>query len=409
MFRRNITDSFREALGDTPVLLLAGSRQVGKSTFVKEQLSDTHGYYTLDDPTVLSSIRRDPSAFLDGVTSPCVIDEVQRASEFFLPLKKIVDEFRRPGFFVLTGSANVLSLPKISDSLAGRMEVFTLWPLSQGELLGRREDFAKTLFSNDAFVSDGLIPIEDLINMISKGGYPEAVMRDSETRRDKWFASYMLTILEKDIKDLANVDGLLELPNLMQLFASRAGNLVNHSEISRSMGMPQTTIKRYVSLLVKTYLLFFLPAWTKNLSKRVVKSPKAYINDTGLLSHLVGYDAKKYMSDKKFLGHVLENFVVMELKKQSTWSEQSFKMYHYRNHSDNEVDIVLETPDSRVAAIEIKLSANVEGRDFIGIDAFMQETGVHFHRGIVFYMGDKVVPFGTNKFAVPLSCLWSES
>lgn len=406
MYKRNITQSFTEALEDTPILLVNGSRQVGKSTFVKSLLSDTHHYYTLDDPTTLSSIKKDPLMFLEGLQGPSIIDEVQRVPELFLPLKKIVDENRRPGFFILTGSANVLALPKLADSLAGRMEVHTLWPLSQGEIQGKKEDFINLLFKQTIPPLQSKISLDKLVEMITQGGYPEALHRPSSNRRKKWFESYLMTILEKDIKDLANIEGLLELPNLLKLFASRCGSLLNTSEISRSMGIPQTTLTRYIALLEKTYLVALLPAWTKNLSKRIVKTPKVYLNDTGLLTHLVGYDQNRLLNDKGFLGHVLENFIVMELKKQTTWSQQPCQIYHYRTHTQQEVDIVLETPDSRVVAIEVKLANSVTPKDFSGIQSLEDDIGEHFHRGVVLYMGDTVISFGKNKYAIPLSYLW---
>jgi hypothetical protein len=178
------------------------------------------------------------------------------------------------------------------------------------------------------------------------------------------------------------------------------------SEVSRSIGIPLTTLKRYLTLLEKIYLVVYLPAWTKNLGKRLVKAPKIYLNDTGLLTHLVSYDQKRLIQDKTFLGHVLENFVVMEIKKQMTWSDQACQLYHYRSETGQEVDIILEAADSRVVAVEVKLANEVTPKDFAGIKSLETDLGKLFHRGIVFYMGEKVVPFGPNKHAVPVSMLW---
>lgn len=413
MFRRNISNGFLEALQDTPVILINGSRQVGKSTFVKSFLQKTHQYLTLDDPSTLLSTRKDPMMFLEGLSGPVIIDEIQRAPELFLSLKKNVDSFRRPGYFVLTGSANILSLPRLGDSLAGRMEIHTLWPLSQGEIQGIQEDFIHFLFSDilpSPLLQSSLQKpsLEELINWLCQGGYPESVSRESNRRRQKWFTSYIKLILEKDVRELSNIEGLLELPNLMQLLASRCGSLLNGSEISRSLGIPQTTLKRYLSLLENLYLLVSLPAWSKNMTKRLVKAPKVYINDTGLLLHLMGYDSTRLLNDKAFLGHVLENFVVMELQKQMTWSQHSCRMYHYRTHAGQEVDIILEAPDSRVVAIEVKLANSVGPKDFSGILDLEQELGNNFHRGIVLYLGETIVSFGRNKHAVPLRYLWEE-
>lgn len=412
MFNRNISSSFLDALEDTPVVLINGSRQVGKSTFVKSLLNASHQYFTLDDPTTLMSIKKDPMMFLDGLDGPVIIDEIQRAPELFLPIKKKVDNQVIPGYFVLTGSANVLALPKLGDSLAGRMEIHTLWPLSQGEILGVQEDFIHLLFGETisalslSKASIQKLSLNDLIQQLCQGGYPESIRRTQPQRRQKWFSSYMKMILEKDINDLSQIEGLTELPNLMQLMASRCGNLVNTSEVARTLSIPTTTLKRYLSLLENLYLLVFLPAWSKNMTKRLVKAPKIYLNDTGLLLHLLGYNHERLLNDKSFLGHVLENFVVMELQKQMTWSQQPCRMYHYRTHNGQKVDIILEAPDSRIVAVEVKLANSVGPKDFSGMQDIEHERGNDFHRGIIFYLGDTIVPFGKNKHAIPLHYLW---
>lgn len=406
MFTRNIQHELLLALKDTPILLVNGARQVGKSTLVKSLLQETHHYYTMDDPTTLSGIKEDPLGFLKGLPGPSILDEIQRVPELFLPLKKVVDENRQPGFFVLTGSANVLSLPKLADSLAGRMEIHTLWPLSQEEIQGNREDFISELFRDKMKLSPSELSQEDLIEMIVRGGYPEALSRSSHDRRKKWFSSYITTLMEKDIRELAQIEGLVELPRLLQLFAARAATLVNLTEVSRSVGIPATTLKRYLTLLEKTYLLVFVPAWSRNLNKRLVKSPKAYLNDTGLLTYLVDTDQKRLAQNKAFLGQVLENFVVMELSKHMTWSKQRCSLYHYRIHAGQEVDLVLEVPDGRVVGLEVKLSQTVTPKDFKGLESLKEDCGDHFHKGIVLYGGKEIVPFGRGKFAVPLSALW---
>lgn len=406
MYKRNITQDFLESLQDTPVLLLNGARQAGKSTLVKSLIGTDHQYYTMDDPTTLSSIKKDPLMFLEGLTGPTIFDEVQRTPELFLPLKKVVDNNKIPGYFVLTGSANILSLPRIADSLAGRIEIHTLWPLSQGEIEGHKEDFINTIFNKELPLPQKHISLEDLVDRLITGGYPAPLQRSTGNRQQKWFSSYLSTILEKDIRELSNIEGLTEIPSLMHLCAARCGTLLNMTEFSRSLGLAHSTLKRYLTLLEKTYLLVSLPAWSKNLSKRLVKTPKIYLNDTGLLTHLVDFNKTRLLNDKNFLGHVLENFVVMELKKQMTWSQQRSTIYHYRTHSQKEVDIILEAPDSRVIGIEVKLAHAVSAKDFDGINSLEEDIGPHLHRGIVFYMGREIIPFGRNKHALPLSLLW---
>lgn len=409
MYRRNLQEKIVAALQDTPVILINGARQTGKSTLVKTLLSSSHAYWTLDDPTTLSAIKKDPMGFISNLKSPVILDEVQRAPEIFLPIKMMVDNQRTPGQFILTGSANVLTLPKLADSLAGRMEIHTLWPLSQGEMAGVQNDVIENLFSSEKLYATEVLDLGSLIERIVRGGYPEIQKRTSPDRQREWFKSYVTTILQKDIWDLSRIEGVIEFPNLFTLLATRAGALLNTSDVSRALGMSNTTLKRYLSLLEKIYFIYYLPAWSKNLTKRLVKTPKIYLNDTGLLSYLVGVDGEGFLQDPTQLGHVLENFVVMELLKQSTWSKIAVNLYHYRTAAGQEVDIVLEARDSRVVAIEVKLSKTLHLSDFKGIDAFEQEIGNKFHRGVVFYMGDKVIPYAHNKQAIPLSYLWGKS
>lgn len=407
MFTRNISAFFEQALQDTPLLLVNGSRQVGKSTFVKMLLEKTHAYYTLDDPTILSSALKDPLMFLESLPNPSIIDEIQRALPIFLPLKKLIDQNRKPGFFVLTGSADVLALPRLADSLAGRIEIYTLWPFSQGEIEEKKEDFIFFVFNTSTFPKyKNTLTLEGLIERIIRGGYPEIIKRSLPQRRRQWFASYLQTLIEKDIKSLASIEGIFDLPNLIQICAARCGSLLNFSELSRTTGLPGTTLKRYFALLQQTYLIVTLPPWTKNLNKRLVKTPKLYLNDTGFLTHILDYDQTRLLKDRPFLGHVLENFVVMELKKQLGWSQQRCRLYHYRTHTQQEIDLILEAADSRIVAIEIKLSKSVSFKDFEHIHNLQCDIGPLFYRGVVFYMGDSIVPFGTNLYAVPLSFLW---
>jgi predicted AAA+ superfamily ATPase len=407
MYRRDLREKIVEALQDTPVILINGARQTGKSTLVKELLLSTHTYWTLDDLSVLSAIKKDPMGFVSNLSFPVILDEVQRAPEIFLPIKMIVDQKRTPGQFILTGSANVLMLPKLADSLAGRMEIHTLWPLSQGEITDTHGDIIENLFNMEKLYTTESLDLDSLIKRIMRGGYPEIQKRPTQNRQSEWFNSYIATILQKDIWDLSRIEGIVEFPALFNLLATRVGTLVNASEISRALGMSNTTLKRYFSLLEKIYFIYQLPSWSKNFTKRLVRAPKLYLNDTGLLTYLLGSDEEGLRQNPTILGHVLENFVVMELLKKSTWSRVPTNLYHYRTASGQEVDIILEARDSRVVAIEVKLSKTVQPSDFKGINVFEEETGKKFYRGIIFYMGDKVVPYGKNKHAIPLSFLWS--
>lgn len=406
MYSRNIELEMRAALADTPVVLLHGARQTGKSTLATA-LADELGmrYITLDDATALSAASSDPLGFLKGLGAAVAIDEVQKAPALFPAIKAIVDADRRPGRFLLTGSANVLLLPKASESLAGRMEIIPLAPLSQGELAGRRERFVDAAFGSESL--DGIAGnAQDLVDRLVAGGYPEAVTRPAGKRRDAWFASYLTAILQRDVRDLAHIEGLTEMPRLLSLLAARTGGLLNMSELSRSCGIAQTTLKRYLSLLEATFLLQPLPAWAANLGKRLIKSPKIHLADTGLAAFLTGHTPQRLASDTTHLGHLLESFVVSELRKQATWSEMRVSLYHYRTTAGQEVDIVLESAAGSIVGLEVKAAAAVGGRDFSGLRGLAEACGERFLRGVVLYGGDRTVSFGENLAAVPVSALW---
>jgi predicted AAA+ superfamily ATPase len=410
MIKRNITPSLLDALSDTPVLLLNGARQTGKSTLVKTISEREHParYITLDDATVLAAVMHDPAGFLSGLSGPVVIDEVQRAPALFPAIKAEVDRDRRPGRFLLTGSANVLLLPRLSESLAGRMEILHLWPFSQGEIEGIRETFIDALFAARFHAS--ATPKESpaaLHARILKGCYPEAVSRAKDDRRGAWFESYITTILQRDIRDLAHIEGLTNLPRLLALIASRTPALLNFSELSRTLAVPQSTLKRYMTLLEATFLIQHLPAWSRNLGKRLVKTSKLVLNDTGFMSHLLGVN-KERLAERKFVGPLLENFVIMELIKQITWSVVKPTIFHFRTQTGQEVDIVLEDRSGKLVGIEVKASSTVTAQDFKGLHALAEIAGKRFYRGIVLYTGAEDVSFGENLFALPVGTLWKK-
>jgi hypothetical protein len=406
MFKRHISGRLLEALSDSPVVLLHGARQTGKSTLVQHIASGEHParYLTFDDAGVLAAATADPAGFLAGIAGPIALDEVQRAPDLFLAIKADVDRNRTPGRYLLTGSANVLMLPKLSESLAGRMEILSLWPLSQGEIVGRREGFIDSLFAGEVPARND--NPKSAAERVLRGGYPEAQQRPSPSRRRAWFNSYVATILQRDVRDLANIEGLGEMPRLLGLMAARVGSLLNHAEVSRSLGMPQSTLKRYMALLEATFLVQLLPAWSGNLGKRLVKSPKLYLNDTGLATGLLAMDDEAALRQANLLGPLLENFVVMELRKQTTWSRVDPRLFHFRTTSGQEVDVVLEAPSGELVGIEVKSSAQVGPADFKGLKALAEGAGKRFCRGVVLYQGSEVVPFGKNLHAVPVQTLW---
>lgn len=409
MIQRNLSSQLHEALSDRPVVLLNGARQSGKSTLA-QSLLDGHAasYLTLDDATVLSAIDRDPNGFLAGLGSgPVVLDEVQRAPGLFPALKMAVDRDRTPGRFLLTGSADLFLLPTVSESLAGRMEILTLWPLSQGEVEGVVEGFIDALFSRSFQPpATGTIERSDLLGRMIQGGFPEPRAKTSPSRLRAWFASYLTTILQRDVRDLATIENLTALPRLLSLLAARVASLLNYAELSRSSGLPASTLKRYFSLLEATFLIQTLPAWSSNLSKRLVKSPKTLLVDSGLLCHLLGINEARLEDDPTLLGPLLESFVLMEIRKQAGWSRTAPSLFHYRTQTGQEIDLLLEDAAGRIVGVEVKASASVQERDVRALHDLAEALGKRFVRGVVLYLGEAVVPFSEKVSAVPLPVLW---
>ncbi len=411
MVDRHITEALLAALQDTPVVLLQGPRQSGKSTLARWVAENKHTatYYTLDDASVLSAATHDPDAFVQATSGPVVIDEVQLAPDLFRAIKVVVDRKRTPGRFLLTGSANILLLPKLSESLSGRMEILTLWPFSSGELRGVRENFVDRLFDTDDFMA---LPVQawpqkSLLHDLVTGGYPEVAIRPHPKRRAAWFGSYITTILQRDVREMSEITGLTEMPKLLAILAAQSGSLLNMAELSRDTGLSQPTIKRYLALLQATHLYQPLSAWSGNVRKRLVKAPKAYLNDTGLLAYLLDVDAETLSEPGAQVGRLLEAFVCQELRKQITWSETQPSLYYYRTAGNREVDFVLQRRNGQLVGIEVKASVKLHPGDFKGLEDLADTVGKRFRVGIVLYRGSKILPFGDGLWAVPVPALFT--
>ena len=387
------------------MVFLQGPRQGGKSTLVREILRHQHKarYITLDDPAPLAAANADPDAFLADLEGPAALDEVQRAPGLFRALKAAVDRDRRPGRYLLTGSAQALLLPKLAEMLAGRMEVVTLWPLAQAEIEGGSGNFIEGLFGEKPTGGNGAP--KDLGARVTAGGFPEALGRRDPARRGAWFDSYVSTILQRDVLELSRVEDLSLLPRLLRLAAARAGGLMNTSEYARALAVPLTTLKRHLALFEATFLVQAVPAWSSNRGKRLVKAPKLYLSDSGLLAHLLGWDGRMDPLIRE-TGMILENFVAMELRKLSGWAPFGATLYHYRTFAGREVDFVLEGPGGNLVGVEVKASATVGSGDFKGLNELQADAGKRFHRGVVLYTGKDRVPFGKALHAIPLGALW---
>ena len=412
MLERNITNALLSGLSDTPVVLLQGPRQSGKSTLVSwlAEKKRRATYFTMDDAGVLASATRDPDAFIRANTEPVVIDEVQLVPDLFRAIKLEVDRRRAPGRFLLTGSANVLLVPKVSESLAGRMEILTLWPFSVGELASVREGFVDRVFGReraDAWpIRDA--PRGDFVKRMLIGGYPEVTQRPEADRRRAWFASYITTILQRDVRAMADIEGLAVLPRMLSMLAAQSGGLLNAAELARDAGFSVPTTKRYLTLLQATHLYQPLHSWSGNVRKRLIKAPKVYLNDTGLLSYLMGWSGDQLAGVSANTGRLLESFVCQELRKQITWSGTKPALYYYRTAGGREVDFVLEDQGGRIVGIEVKAAVKLSGDDVKGLEDLAATMGKRFHAGVVLYQGSTVIPFGPMCWAVPLGTMFAE-
>ncbi|MBI4265381.1 MAG: ATP-binding protein [Acidobacteria bacterium] len=408
LLERHLAGQVREALGDTPVVMVVGPRQAGKTTLCEriggERASTVA---SLDDLSVLAAAQADPAAFVSSPGGLLIIDEVQRAPALLPAIKLAVDRRRAPGRFLLTGSANVLTLPKVSESLAGRMEIATLWTLSQDEIERRRESFVDAVFgAAKPFRAAGAPePRAHVLRRALLGGYPEVLGRTRPDRRHAWFSSYLTTIVQRDVRDLANIDNVTAIPRLLSVLASRAGAMLNVADLSRTLAVPHTTLTRYLSLLEATFLVRLVPAWAAGGRVRALKAPRVFLTDTGLLAHLAGLDDERISADPTAAGPVLENFVAMELTRQIGWSRTRAALYHYRTYAGHEVDLALEAADGRIVGIEVK-AGQVRDADFKGLRAFREVVGRRFCRGVVLSTGQEVLPFGENLWALPISRLW---
>jgi len=418
LYGRHIKAGLDAALDDTPVVIVVGPRQAGKSTLASAVAEERGArYVTLDDDGPREAANEDPTGFIEGATLPFCIDEFQKAPALLPAIKARVDRARagreRPaGMFMLTGSANVWATLRISESLVGRAERVPLWPLSQGELHGHRETFIDDLFAGRvAQIANAPIGRPAIAEALTTGGYPEALARREPRRRGRWFEEYVAMTLERDVRDLTrNAQQLDELPMLLRLAASRVSGLLSPTGIARDAGMSRPTVQRYLALLEQLFLLIRARAWSRNIGQRLIKAPKIWLPDTGLTCHLLDYEQARFEEDETALaGALFENFVAMELVKQAAWAETKARIHHLRTAGGREVDILLESGDGSICGIEVKLGATPRSRDFSALRHLQDRAGKRFKLGAVVHTGSETLPFGPGLWALPVSALWTSA
>ena len=407
LYPRFLRPRIEEALADSPVVLIHGPRQCGKTTLAR-LVGDRAGfaYFTFDDDLQRAAARADPVGYVADLPERVVLDEVQRVPALFTSIKTAVDNRRRPGRFILTGSANVLLVPKLADSLAGRMEILRLHPLSQAELERKPVDFLDRLFAADFragrfWQRQGKI----LAQRVSDGGFPAALARATPRRRSAWYRDYADTLVQRDIRDLARISALDAVPRLLTAAAGQSACLLNVSELAGPFQVSRQTIREYLTLLARIFLVDELPPWHGNQMKRLVKTPKLHLGDTGLACTLLGLDANALWADRGLFGRILETFVYQELRRHAGWRQNPTAFSHFRDKDQVEVDIVLESV-GLAAGVEVKAASTVTAADFKGLRKLQAATSRAFAAGVVLYDGDAVVGFGDRLYAVPISYLW---
>lgn len=406
LFGRLASDQVTAALADTPVVMVVGPRQCGKTTLVCDLVRDgDRTYLTLDEHTVLQSAREDPTGFVRGLDR-VTIDEVQRAPALLPAIKQSVDRERRPGQFLLTGSADVLALPTVSESLAGRLEVVTLLPLSQSETRARQPTFLRRAFEGMVVRTPEDVIGEELTTLVLTGGYPEMLRRKTPARRQTWARDYINALVRRDVRDIADVERLEQMSRLLRVLAHHSGQLTNFTEIGAQNHLDDKTTKKYVHVLEQLFLIRRVEPWFRNRLKRLVKTPRLHFLDSGLLAAISGITRERIARDRAVFGSLLETFVFSEVLKQSAWLDDRYSISHYRDKDQDEVDLVVENEAAELVGIEVKASATVKTADFKGLRKLAGAAGQALRLGVVLYDGTHTVPFGDRLFAAPVSSVW---
>ncbi len=404
---RLIETELRAALEDNPVVLIHGPRQCGKTTLAR-CVGDSLGYayFNFDDPTQRAAAEADPVGFVQDLPDRVIIDEIQHAPDLFSAIKTVVDRKRTAGRFLLTGSANVLLLPKLADSLAGRMEVIRLFPLAQTEIESRQPHFLELLFDNDFAPRQTARLGPELAERVVAGGYPSALSRTTDRRRSRWYRNYLDVMVQRDVRELARIASLDILPRLLEVAAGQTARLLNVSDLASPFQVSRPTIRDYLTLLEQVFLVDELPAWHSNRLSRLVKTAKLHIGDTGLAAALLGLDAESLYRDRALYGQMVESFVYQELRRQAGAHFADLRFHHFRDKDGYEVDLVLEQSGRRLAGIEIKAAASVSRADFRGLRKLASASGERFSAGVVLYDGESALRFEDNLFAIPIRSLW---
>ena len=406
MFQRLVENRINSLLSVAKIVLVTGPRQSGKTTLVKKIATNKMSFLSLDNPTLIAAAQADPFGFING-KDPVVIDEVQRAPNLIKAIKSVIGSKRKAGRFLLTGSTNLTTKSLVSDELVSQLKSVSLFPLSQAEIQSGKGNFLNDVFDLKELTVGELQTGEKLINLIFAGGYPEALNRENQIRRSDWYRNYVNDIVHNDVPELAETPNTGEISKLIEIMADYSGNLMNYSKISIVANSSNVTIQKYIEILEKMFLVSRLEAWSSSKWNRLLKSPKQHLLDTGLLTSVRHISVDEILHNRSLFGTILETFVIAELRKLATWSNQSYQFSHLRDQDGKEVDVIIENDKQQIVGIEVKSSSTIQVSDFKHLHNLAEKVGKNLIQGIVLYDGEYITSFGERMLAVPISALWS--
>lgn len=408
-FIRWQTENLKQALKMRRVVVVSGARQAGKTTLLRQALSKADEFRSLDDTDMLNFANSDPKGFVINNSATMAIDEIQKCPKLIPEIKQVVDVNKRAGQYLLTGSANILTLPAISDSLAGRVKYMRLRPLATGEILGKKPDFFERAFKKDFPSKIKGYNKADIIDLAFRGGYPEAIALDNSKQRRDWHKDYLKTLIERDLKDISNIRRSDALHSLAQVLASWSAKFMETSQIMSAMAINKVTLDSYINTLISMFVFEKVEPWLKTDYERVGKRAKFYATDTGLMTSMLGWKQKEVFSNVDRSGKVVETFVFQELAAQIDIGND-YTLFQYRDRIDREIDFIVEREDGALLGIEVKAGHNVSSEDFSAQRWFERNIvkDKKTYTGLVLYSGDKVIHFGKNMIAVPIAALWEK-
>ena len=406
---RLLASSIERDLSAMPVVAVLGPRQAGKTTLV-QRLGSDRAYISFDEESARRAAEFDPIRFVGALPPRVTLDEIQRVPRLLPAIKRTIDQRRQPGRFLLTGSANLLFLPQVSESLAGRMGIADLWPLAEAEKEGGAGHFLRRLLDDAISPRIGSEPPEpspSVETRIVTGGYPPVLAMTPATTR-VWHRNYLRSVIERDVRDVARIRDAGELRRLLTLLTTRKGRIFQATTLSRDIGIHRTTVSQYLAVLERLFLIRRLPAWHRSPGRRLIRSPKVHLVDSGLAATLAALTAEDLVVNRDLLGHLLESFVVQQVIVQAGWTDPDLEFWHYRDKDQVEVDLVM-TRGLRTWGFEVKASSTISARDGRGMARLAAQCGSDFAGGILFYTGRDVLPLGDRRMvAAPVSELWRD-